>query len=389
MALGQRAALATVCLVAAATTAAAVLVMDNIPDAESGPSVALRSATQVVEEASQIETGALPRQSLYPDDAPTSLDQAPPALRFSFIAPDVLPPDEPLPSLARAQSGEAETWATQTHATSPAPSPAPEQVPAPASATKSAQPASSSKPAQTTAASAAIAAVRSGRKPVHKRWFSRALNKRLAEISPAAIKRIEDKFRTAKAAWPPAEIGLVAIKDKKTLELYARADGGKWTFIHSYPVLAASGGAGPKLVRGDKQVPEGVYRISFLNPNSRYHVSMRVNYPNSFDRTMARKDGRKDLGGDIMIHGKRSSAGCLAMGDPAAEELFVLAAEIGLRNIKLVIAPTDFRKTAIPAIEKDQPAWLSKLYIEVASEMAQFKPPAESGGASLLTLLGL
>ena len=212
MALGQRAALATVCLVAAATTAAAVLVMDNIPDAESGPRVALRSATQVVEEASQIETGALPRQSLYPNDAPTSLDQAPPALRFSFIAPDVLPPDEPLPSLARARSGEAETWATQTHATSPAP--APEQVPAPASATKSAQPASSSKPAQTTAASAAIAAVRSGRKPVHKRWFSRALNKRLAEISPAAIKRIEDKFRTAIAAWPPGEFGVVGIKDK-------------------------------------------------------------------------------------------------------------------------------------------------------------------------------
>jgi murein L,D-transpeptidase YafK len=61
--------------------------------------------------------------------------------------------------------------------------------------------------------------------------------------------------------------------------------------IHRYPLLAASGVAGPKLRQGDKQVPEGVYGISFLNPNSRYDVSLRVNYPNAFDRQMAAKDG--------------------------------------------------------------------------------------------------
>ncbi len=83
-------------------------------------------------------------------------------------------------------------------------------------------------------------------------------------------------FETAKAAWPPSEIGLVAIKDEKILELFARSDGGAWTLIHRYPVLAASGGPGPKLRQGDRQVPEGVYGISFLNPNSRYDVSLRV-----------------------------------------------------------------------------------------------------------------
>ncbi len=222
------------------------------------------------------------------------------------------------------------------------------------------------------------------RSRVRKRRYT--LKQRLKEISPKATKRIADKFEAANAKWPPAEVGLVAIKDAKRLELYARPEGGEWTYIDRYRVLAASGGAGPKLRRGDKQVPEGVYRITFLNPNSRYHVSLRVNYPNRFDRKMAAKDGRKDLGGDIMIHGKNSSAGCLAIGDDAAEELFVLAANIGMSKIKLIIAPTDFRKKGLPDHQPKQPKWLPELYNEVSVAMAEFKAPPEN--PSLLTLLG-
>lgn len=212
-----------------------------------------------------------------------------------------------------------------------------------------------------------------------------SLEKRLAEISPTATKRLDAKFGAVGASFPPADIGLVALKDEKVLELYARQKGGQWTFIHSYPVLAASGVSGPKLRQGDKQVPEGVYQISFLNPNSRYHVSLRVNYPNSFDRQMAQADGRKDLGGDIMIHGKAVSVGCLAIGDEAAEELFVLAARAGLKNIKLVIAPTDFRHNAIPEHEAGKPVWLSKLYPQVASAMSEFKAPPKVGLLSLFS----
>jgi hypothetical protein len=202
---------------------------------------------------------------------------------------------------------------------------------------------------------------------------------RLAEISPAAYKRLAEKFETAKAAWPPAEIGLVAIKDEKILELFARSNGGAWKLIHRYPVLAASGVAGPKLRQGDRQVPEGVYGIAFLNPNSRYDVSLRVNYPNAFDRQMAAKDGRKDLGGDIMIHGKAGSAGCLAVSDETSEELFVLASNVGLPNIKLIIAPTDFRRNGLPAVDPSQPPWVPKLYTEVASAMSELKAPPTAG----------
>ncbi len=211
------------------------------------------------------------------------------------------------------------------------------------------------------------------------------LKERLAEISPAALGRVIAKFASAKASWPPEEIALVAIKDEKALEVYSRPTDGAWKFVHRYRVLAASGASGPKLQRGDKQVPEGVYRISYLNPNSAYHVSLRVNYPNTFDRKMARKDGRKNLGGDIMIHGENVSAGCLAVGNASVEELFVLTAEVGMRNVKVVIAPTDFRRNAIASRPKG-PEWVPTLYTEIASAMSEFKGPPPP---SLLTLLGL
>jgi hypothetical protein len=214
---------------------------------------------------------------------------------------------------------------------------------------------------------------------------SPALTRRLAEISPGASKRLAERFDAVGATWTPADIALVAIKDEKALELFARPDGGEWKFIHRYPVLAASGRSGPKLRQGDKQVPEGVYNISFLNPHSRYHVSLRVNYPNAFDRRMAALDGRSNLGGDIMIHGKAVSVGCLAVGDAAAEELFLLAANVGLPNIKLIIAPTDFRRRGLPTIEAGHPKWLPDLYTEVATAMAEFKAPPRIG---LLSFFG-
>ncbi len=209
--------------------------------------------------------------------------------------------------------------------------------------------------------------------PARPRHYT--LKARLAELSPGAIGRLEKRFEAAKAPWPPAEIALIAIKDEKALELHAKPKSGPWTLVHRYRVLAASGKTGPKLVQGDKQVPEGLYRISLLNPNSAYHVSLRVNYPNAFDLKMAKKEGRKDLGGDIMIHGKDLSAGCLAVGDEAAEELFVLAARTGLAKVRLIIAPTDLRHKKLPEVTASQPVWLPGLYTEIAAAMTPFDAP--------------
>ena len=113
--------------------------------------------------------------------------------------------------------------------------------------------------------------------------------------------------------------------------------------VRSWPVLTASGGPGPKLREGDRQVPEGVYSVDQLNPNSAYHLSLRLNYPNAFDRAHAATDGRERLGGDIFIHGKDVSIGCLAIGDDAIEELFWLAGTAGKDAFTTVIVPTEGR----------------------------------------------
>ena len=147
-------------------------------------------------------------------------------------------------------------------------------------------------------------------------------------------------------------------------------DGHGWKFVRFYPILAASGKPGPKRLEGDRQVPEGIYRVAELNPNSAYHLSMKLNYPNEFDREHAAKDGRTNLGGDIFIHGKAASIGCLAMGDTAIEELFVMADDAGLNNVEIAIVPFDPRTRNLQP-RPDDPSWVAELY---AIMTAYFKP---------------
>lgn len=195
---------------------------------------------------------------------------------------------------------------------------------------------------------------------------------RLAQYGARADARLTPAFQRAGVAYSPAEVALLAFKDTRVIEMVARACAdGPWRFIKAYPVLGASGKPGPKLAEGDRQVPEGVYKIEMLNPNSRFHLSMRLNYPNDFDRRMGAADGRKDLGSDIMIHGSTSSIGCLAMGDEAAEDLFVLAARTGKDKLRVVIAPTDFRD-APPRSIMHEPRWVATLYANLQEELRQF-----------------
>jgi len=195
---------------------------------------------------------------------------------------------------------------------------------------------------------------------------------RVRQFGPAVADRLRGKFGAAGLAYPPAELAFVAFKDIRRLQVYGRsAAGAPWVFVHEYRVQGASGTLGPKVVNGDRQVPEGVYRIESLNPNSRYHLSLRLNYPNEFDRAAARRDGRGNLGGDIMIHGTRGSIGCLAMGNESAEDLFVLAALAGPEHIRVVISPTDFRDptSRVPRILSD---WVRELYLSLRLELQQF-----------------
>jgi hypothetical protein len=190
----------------------------------------------------------------------------------------------------------------------------------------------------------------------------------LQAYGKSAVDKLNHYFGKAKVAYPPREVTLIAYKQEKKLELWAR-DKGEFRLIREYFIMAASGDAGPKLRQGDRQVPEGVYRITDLNPNSHYHLSMRLNYPNEFDLIHADLDGRSNLGSDIFIHGKDASIGCLAMGDTAIRELFVLTAQVGVANVKVVIAPHDPRTYPLLANAEELPPWTSELYAMIAREI--------------------
>jgi murein L,D-transpeptidase YafK len=200
---------------------------------------------------------------------------------------------------------------------------------------------------------------------------ARTVESVVQELAPAAQASLRPAFQKAGVSYPPKKLWLVALKDERRVELWA-AEGAERRHVKDYEIKAASGEAGPKLRQGDMQVPEGVYRILWLNPASSYHLSMKVDYPNAFDREKAAHDKRTNLGGDIFIHGRAVSIGCIALGDPAIEELFVLVHEVGVANVTAVIAPRDLRRAAAPVLP-GAPSWLPELYAALRKELALFR----------------
>lgn len=100
--------------------------------------------------------------------------------------------------------------------------------------------------------------------------------------------------------------------------------------IRTYRIRLGDEPVGAKRQQGDERTPEGTYRISDRNPNSRFHLSLRVSYPNDADRRQARARGVVP-GGDIMIHGGSSPAwpydwtdGCIAVSNAEIEEVWSL-----------------------------------------------------------------
>lgn len=140
----------------------------------------------------------------------------------------------------------------------------------------------------------------------------KTVNDRVDQFGAVVRERLAPDFDRIEVSYPPDKMTFIGIKQDRVLEVWVSDPP---VFLKSYPILGASGGLGPKLREGDLQVPEGLYRIESLNPNSLYHLSLRVNYPNATDRAKGKLDGRENLGSDIMIHGRTASIGCLAMGD--------------------------------------------------------------------------
>lgn len=193
---------------------------------------------------------------------------------------------------------------------------------------------------------------------------------RVAEYGPAVRARLAPAFLEAGVAYPPRRVLLLGFKQERQLEVWGAGEDDRLKLLKTYPILGASGRIGPKLQEGDRQVPEGFYSIESLNPNSLFHLALRVNYPNEHDRARAKAEGRTHLGGDIMIHGSTSSVGCLAMGNEAAEDLFVLAAETGIQNTSVILSPVDFRVRDLPGDVPALPVWTNELYAQIRAALS-------------------
>ncbi|MDR0441388.1 MAG: L,D-transpeptidase family protein [Candidatus Accumulibacter sp.] len=119
-------------------------------------------------------------------------------------------------------------------------------------------------------------------------------------------------------------IVIVAYKAERILEIHAKkTSAARYERLISYRVCAASGAPGPKRAVGDRQIPEGFYRIDRFNPVSRFHLSLGIDYPNRADRMKSRA---ANPGGDIFIHGSCVTIGCLPMTDDKIREIYLYAA---------------------------------------------------------------
>jgi len=89
---------------------------------------------------------------------------------------------------------------------------------------------------------------------------------------------------------------------------------------------------GDKQVEGDGKTPEGRYFIDRRNPNSSFHLSIGISYPNAEDIAEAKVLG-KSPGGDIFIHGQYNTfkkrgpdwtAGCISVTNREMEDIYAM-----------------------------------------------------------------
>jgi murein L,D-transpeptidase YafK len=143
-----------------------------------------------------------------------------------------------------------------------------------------------------------------------------------SERSRAAVKRVEPGLTEALSKQGlklGAPVFIRIFKDPGVLEVWV-GKGDTFQLFKTYKICAWSGSLGPKLQEGDNQAPEGCYFVkpSQMNPNSSYHLSFNLGYPNAYDKHHQR------TGNALMVHGNCASIGCYAMGDDAIEEIWTL-----------------------------------------------------------------
>jgi murein L,D-transpeptidase YafK len=132
------------------------------------------------------------------------------------------------------------------------------------------------------------------------------------------------------APAPSFADSMVLDKSERRLSLFAHG-----ALVKEYIVALGKNPVGDKLSRGDGRTPEGVFFIEGRNPQSKYHLALRISYPDETHRVLARRRGLS-AGGDIMIHGLPDAfasvgalhrqqdwtEGCIALTNDEIEEIW-------------------------------------------------------------------
>jgi murein L,D-transpeptidase YafK len=140
-----------------------------------------------------------------------------------------------------------------------------------------------------------------------------------------------DAAKAASVSGAPAFAdSLVLDKSERRLMLFAHG-----ALVKQYLVALGRNPVGDKLSRGDGRTPEGLFTIEGHNPQSKYHLALRISYPDATHRALAKRRGVA-AGGDIMIHGLPDAfasvgalhrqqdwtEGCVALTNEEIEEIW-------------------------------------------------------------------
>ena len=150
-----------------------------------------------------------------------------------------------------------------------------------------------------------------------------------APLNATAEQQRNQRFRP-----PERRVDRVLVdKSERRLQLIKNGE-----TIREYPVQLSKRSTGHKLYEGDLRTPEGTYTIDWRNPESRYHKSLHISYPNEADRARAQELG-VEPGGMIMVHGEHYmqamaniyrrvkqdwTEGCIAMLNEHIDEIWEL-----------------------------------------------------------------
>jgi lipoprotein-anchoring transpeptidase ErfK/SrfK len=224
-------------------------------------------------------------------------------------------------------------------------------VPVPAKSAKSASPSASALIARAASETMARFAGPSAGKTIsaaahavtpRATYLRSAVASRMPAARAAGGPPLPARFRTEANAVSIVADSIVVEKARRTMTLYNQG-----TPVRIYFVALGANPVGAKVSLGDRRTPEGIYHIAGHNPNSKYHLSLLVSYPNEKDLAQARANG-VTTGGDIMIHGLPDrfadygaahrqwnwTKGCIAVTNAEIEEIWAATPDGATIQIK-------------------------------------------------------